>query len=172
MHCGKCSFYFLKMFWMHPTVSSIQFISPWDEIALIFRGLGIGVWAFSVLKGRERHLRRMVKSPMTTEKAMIPTLLWSLCFPYIFNCLLFTLWQSHTSFSFLPNWKSEFFRLIFPSCVLLGIFTSTIQDCRTSEFYMYKTPWMPIPKFFLIQISFLMMALWLCEVSETAVPAE
>lgn len=37
---------------------------------------------------------------------------------------------------------------------------------------MYKTPWMPKPKFFLIQISFLMMALWPYEVSETAVPAE
>jgi len=37
---------------------------------------------------------------------------------------------------------------------------------------MYKTPWMPKPKFFLIQISFLMMALWLYEVSEMAVPAE
>lgn len=37
---------------------------------------------------------------------------------------------------------------------------------------MYKTPWMLMPKFFLIQISFLMMALWLYEVGETAVPAE
>lgn len=62
--------------------------------------------------------------------------------------------------------------LIFPSCVLLGIFTSTIQGSRISEFYMYKTPWMLMPKFFLIQISFLMMALWPYEVSETAVPAE
>lgn len=66
----------------------------------------------------------------------------------------------------------EFFLHIFPSCILSGIFTSTIQDCRTSESYMYKIPWMLMPKFFLIQISFLMMALWLYEVSETAVSAE
>lgn len=161
---------------MHHTVSSIQSISHWDEIPLIFRGLEIGVWASSVRRGRERHLQRMVKSLMATGEAMIPTLPWRVYYyieyKYIFICLLFTSWQSHTSFSCLPNWKSEFFLLIFPSCVLLGIFTSTIQDCRTSVFYMYKTPWMPMPKFFLIQISFLMMALWLYEVSEAAVPAE
>lgn len=62
--------------------------------------------------------------------------------------------------------------LILPSSVLLGIFTFTILDYRISEFYMCKTPWMLMPKFFLIQISFLMMALWLYEVGETAVPAE
>lgn len=44
---------------------------------------------------------------MATGETMIPTLLWSLCFPYIFICLLFTSWQSHTSFSCLPYSKSE-----------------------------------------------------------------
>lgn len=60
---------------MHPTVSSVQSISHWDEITLIFRGLEIGVWASSVLRGRERHLQKVVKSLMAIEEAMISTLL-------------------------------------------------------------------------------------------------
>lgn len=49
----------------------------------------------------------MVRSLMATGEPVIPTLLWSLCFPYIFICLLLTSWQSHTSFSCLPHSKYE-----------------------------------------------------------------
>lgn len=92
-------------------------------------------------------------------------------FPYlpVFYSLHDNLTQAHLGHLIE---KPEFFIVILPSFVLLGIFTFTIQDYRTSGFYMYKTPWMLMPKFFLIQISFLMMALWLYEVGDTAVTPE
>lgn len=72
---ANAAFIFQKMVLMHPTVSSVQSISHWDEITLIFRGLEFGVWASSVLGRRERHLQRVIKSLMAIEVAVISTLL-------------------------------------------------------------------------------------------------